>query len=115
MGLSYKNPKIVQKLELGGLAVPDISKYYYALVVTKCLDWWRLSDNADIILLEQNQSKLSLAEGLVRDKQFRGPLQGINPTAVRLNTIWNRCQVKLIPPPPQHGIISEISPPSTSV
>lgn len=29
---------LVQKLELGGLAVPDIAKYYYALVVTMCLD-----------------------------------------------------------------------------
>lgn len=70
-----KSRILEQGLEDGGLAIPSITKYYYAAILTASLDWcWFSSDNANL-LLEQKECKIRLSEWLVSDTRFEVPLK----------------------------------------
>lgn len=49
-------------LEDGGLAVPNIMKYYHAATLAACLTWWYSPADGMNMQLEQERLKLPLAD-----------------------------------------------------
>lgn len=86
-----------RKLEDGGLAVPNIEKYYYAAMLTACLNYWHFSAGNINVQLEQGRCKLALVDWLVLDRGTAIGLEGANGTAIKLGKIWRKHQRYLAP------------------
>lgn len=76
---------VEKRLQDGGVAVPNIKKYYSAALLTACVDWWNLADNEVNSLLEQNVVG-SWQIGLVQDEPAQAVIAQANQT-VKLQEI----------------------------
>lgn len=85
-----------QRLEDGGLAMPNILKYYFAAKLMACLDWWRLPRTHNILLSDQNQN--SQPDTLVTNSASGDSSKGNSWIAAKLSKCWYHYQKKLIPP-----------------
>lgn len=65
--------------------------------ILACLDWQRLPNTHDIIVLEQKQSLQPLADLLV-SCPVEASIKNVTHTAVKLHKSWLQLRKELVPP-----------------
>lgn len=77
-----------QKIENGGLAIPNVQNYYHAAMLVACLDGWRFHLDNDILALEQAGMELPLVDWLVTTKGIGSQLRRASHTVCKLEKVW---------------------------
>lgn len=99
----HKKPRIClaiveKRLQDGGVAIPNIRKYYDAAMLTACEKWWNMANNEASLILEQENSGGSLADWLVQKVPARSDIAQANWIVKSLSKIWLKYKKYLMPP-----------------
>lgn len=80
------------------MALPNVKKYFYASMLMACLEWRKMPETDLTLILEQNLSKIKLADWMFQDTIAKRDLRTLNRTAKFLGTSWLRHREKLFHP-----------------
>lgn len=86
-----------KKIQDGGIAIPNINRYYEAALLVACVEWWRMLDNDVLLLLEQKGCVMKLSTWLVANSATRRDIDQANWIVQTLGKVWLMYKKNLAP------------------